>query len=82
MPERLKKLRERVRNQVVVLKAFSGACVDVISFNDGIHVLLRYPEERQDAIFVIFIFRREHQYKCRDIRGGGEVEPAVTDAAL
>ena len=43
---------------------------------------LRYPEVGQDVVFVLLIQRREHQHKGRDVRGGGQVQPAVADAAF
>ena len=33
--------------------------------------LLRYPEVRQNVVFVLLIHRWEHQHKGCDIRGGG-----------
>jgi hypothetical protein len=43
-------------------------------------VVFRYPEIRQNDVFIILICGREHQHECRNIRGGGKVESAVADA--
>ena len=55
---------------------------NVISIDSLAHVLFRYPEVGQDHELVLFIQRREHQHKRRDICRGGEVEPTVADPAF
>ena len=36
-----------------------------------LQVVLRYPEVRQDDVFVVLVLWREHQNECRNIRCGG-----------
>nr|DAO53593.1 MAG TPA: hypothetical protein [Caudoviricetes sp.] len=45
-------------------------------------VVLRYPEVRQDDVFVVLVLRWEHQNERRNIRCGGQVQTAVTDTAF
>ena len=41
---------------------------------------LRHPEVRKDDVSAVLVPGREHQNERRDVRCGGEVEPAVADA--
>lgn len=43
----------------------------MVTQDSKVEIVLRYPEVRQNDVFVIFIKRRKHQYKSRNIRGGG-----------
>ena len=54
----------------------------MISAHTQIEVILRYPEVRQDDVFVVLILRREYQHKGRNIRGGGQVQATVADTAF
>ena len=42
-------------------------------------VVLRYPEVRENDVLVILILRWEHQNKCRNIRGGRQVQSTIAD---
>lgn len=45
-------------------------------------VVFRYPEVRQDDVFVALVLRREHHDERRNIRCGGQVRTAVADTAF
>lgn len=47
-----------------------------------IEVVLWNPEVREDAVFIILVHGREHQHEGRDVGGGGQIQPAVTDPSL
>ena len=55
---------------------------NVIPAHPQVEIILRYPEERQDHIFIAFIFRREYQHEGGNIRGGGKVKAAIARPAL
>ena len=54
----------------------------VVAPDSEFQVVFRYPEVRQDDVFVILIFRREHKHECRNVRCRGQVQTAVTDTAF
>ena len=54
----------------------------MIAPNTKIDIVLRYPEVRQDDVFVLLVLRREHKHKGGDIHCGGQVQPAVTGTAF
>ena len=54
----------------------------MVTPDSKVEVVLRYPEVRQNDIFVVLIFRRKHQNECCNIRCGGQVQTAVTDTAF
>ena len=41
---------------------------DMIPCHAGLHIIFGDPEVRQNDVFVIFVFRREHEHKRCDIR--------------
>ena len=41
----------------------------MVTPDSEVEVVLRYPEVRQDDVFVVLIFRREHQNECRNVCG-------------
>ena len=43
--------------------------------------IFRYPEIRENHIFIILIQWREHQYKSRDVCGGRKVQATITYTA-
>ena len=47
-----------------------------------VEVVLWNPEVREDAVFIVLVYRREHQHESRDVGGGGKVQPAVAYTAL
>lgn len=51
----------------------------VVSYTE-IQRFLRYPEVRKDSIFVLLIYRRKHQNKGRNVRGGRRGKTDVVDA--
>jgi len=51
----------------------------MVAPDSEIEVVFRYPEVRQDNVFVVFVLRREHKYECRNICGGGQIQTAVAD---
>lgn len=51
----------------------------VVSYTE-IQRFLRYPEVRKDSIFVLLIYRRKHQNKSRNVRGGRRGKTDVVDA--
>ena len=40
----------------------------MVTPDSDVEVVFRYPEVRQDDVFVVLIFRREHQNECRNVR--------------
>ena len=54
----------------------------MVTPDSEVEVILRYPEVRQDDVFVVLIFRREHQDESRNVRCGGQVQTAVTDTTF
>ena len=54
----------------------------MVTLDSEVEIVLRYPEVRQDDVFVVLIFRREHQNECRNICGGGQIQTAITDTTF
>src|SRR5699024_5745810 len=48
--------------------SFPNVIRHMVTANTQVNVIFRYPEIRQNDIFIILIFRWEHQHECRDIR--------------
>ena len=61
---------------------FPDVIGDVVPAHPEVEVFLWNPEVREDAVFIVLIYRREHQHEGRDVSGGGQVKPAVADPAL
>ena len=54
----------------------------MVTPDSEVEVILRYPEVRQNNVFILIVLRWEHQNKCRNVRGGGQVQTAVADTAF
>ena len=54
----------------------------MVAADAQVDVVLRYPEVRQYGVFVLFVQRREDQYKGGNIRGAGQIQTTVTDPAF
>ena len=54
----------------------------MVTADAQIDVVLRYPEVRQYGVFVLLVQRREDQYKGGNIRGAGQIQPAVANPAF
>jgi len=44
--------------------------VHMVVLDAQVHVVLRNPEEWQNAVFIVLVDRRKYQHKSRDIHGG------------
>src|SRR5699024_4522074 len=58
---------------------FPDVIRNVVAPDAQVKGLFRYPEVWEHHVFIFLIHRREHQYKGRDIRCGGQVETTVAD---
>ena len=54
----------------------------MIAAHTQVNILLGNPEVRKHGKRLIFLRRREHENKCRNVHRGGKVEAAVTDTTL
>ena len=52
----------------------------MIATHTKVDILLWYPEERQDKVFVVFIQRREYEHKRCDIRAGRKIKSSVANS--
>ena len=62
--------------------AFPQVIGDMIPADTKIQRLFRYPEVRQEDVFIFLVQRREYQHKGGDVRGRGKVQSAVADTPL
>lgn len=51
---------------------------NMVTAHSKLQCIFRYPEVREDHVFIIFIQWREHQYKSYDVCGGRKVQANVT----
>ena len=55
---------------------------NMVAPHTQVNIPRRNPEVRKHGKRLIFLGRREHENKCRNVHRGGKVEAAVTDTTL